>query len=119
MLCDECNKHPIHNKNLSLDNFLKSQYYYTFSIYDVKGGKYDCELETEYAKYIESEKFYHVYIDLKKATSACRIGSCNGKETLAKIIGGINNLKVPHLDISNMTDIHQLLDKLKLYNLFS
>ena len=119
MVCDECNKNPIHNKNLSLDNFLATQYYYTFTIFDQDEGKYKGVLEAEYAKYIENDRFYHVYIDLKESVSSCRIGSCNGKETLAKIIDGMNNLKVSHLDISHMTDIHQLLDKLKLYNLFS
>ncbi len=119
MLCDECYKTPIHSKHLSLENFLSSQYYYTFTIFDQENGQYKSVLEAEYAKYIENDKFYHVYMDLKEATSSCRIGSCNGKETLGTIIAGTNKIEVPNLNTVNMPGIHQLVDKLKLYNLFS
>lgn len=119
MVCNECNKNPVHSKHLSLDNFLTTQYYYTFTLFDQENGQYKGVLESEYAKYIENDKFYHVHMNLKEATSACRVGSCNGTETLGTIIDGINRIEVPNLNTANMKDIYQLVDKLKLYVLFS
>ncbi|HEY5268311.1 MAG TPA: hypothetical protein VII94_04210 [Candidatus Saccharimonadales bacterium] len=119
MVCDECNKTPIHSRQLSIDNFLSSQHYYTFTIFDQKNGKYKCELEREYVKYTENSKFYHVHVDLKETTSVCQIGSCNVKDTIGILMSKINKIETPNLNISNITDIRQLVDKCKLYNLFS
>jgi len=124
MQCDECVKRPI-NKNrgigLSTLNEMYSNYYfYNFALKAEEGDDFfECRPIAESIKYVIDDKFYHLDFDILANSGYCKMGDCRGDTSLNDMLKGLLSLDLPNLDMSRIQNVDQLVNKLKLYNLFS
>lgn len=125
MMCDLCAKEPILKDRYppigysSLLNINTNQHRYTFCLQGNDKGGFDGRLSRESIKYVRDGKFYHVDFDLVDKQGSCKMGSCDMKQTLDDLVSKMMNLHVPVFDASKIQNIDTLVEKLKLYNLFS
>lgn len=132
MICDECRRVPIIKSRglgfTSLQDLRTVQYFYQFALKakllsdDIKEeivSNYTCELSFEKVKYIQDDKFYHVDSDLTNNETFIKMGTNKGATRLGDLLDTYLDLTVPKLDMKRIETIEQLVDKVKLYNLFS
>jgi hypothetical protein len=123
MMCKTCAQIPTREKEtlgyISLMEVRTVQYYYSFSLLPTIDDRYDILLDREKIKYVRDDKFYHIDIDLTTRRAFCGIGSCAGNIIISDMISKMTNIKLPEMDLENVRDIDQLVEKLRIYNLFS
>jgi hypothetical protein len=51
--------------------------------------------------------------------ASCKMGDCRGETTLDQMLNGLMDLDLPNLHMIGIQNTDQLVNKLKLYNLFS
>lgn len=129
MACAKCRYSPItpekDGRSLGslgmsmLMDIRKIQHYYSFDLYADANGTYDGNLGKETIKYSKDDKFYHLDVDLKTKQANFKMGTCAGHDMLETLLEGLLDLKVPNVDTSKFTSIEQVIEKFKLYNLFS
>lgn len=122
MICDYCVAQPIHKTRsmgyTTLMQIRENQYYYTFELVgNEKTGTYEGLLEHEILKYTHEGKFYHIDAYLQTGHASVRMGSCDGNVSLDKMLNGFINISVPSL--TKMESLEQIVEKMKLYTLFS
>jgi hypothetical protein len=124
MQCDECVKTPIlKNRSLgftTLQNISSNYYFYNLMLKSkLNDENFDCYLIGESIKYVQNDKFYHIDFDIKEGKASCKMGDCRGDAILDDMLNGMLSLDLPNLDMSRIWNTEQLVNKLKLYNLFS
>jgi hypothetical protein len=123
MICDKCKEQPIYkSRSLGMTTLMDvttTQHYYTFILLGDGEGNYDGNLDSEKIKYVNNEKFYHVDADLRTHEAQLRVGSSKGSVKLEDMLNGYRNFHAPHIDMRKVTDLDKLIDKIKIYNLFS
>ena len=128
MQCDECTKQPIlKSRSLgftALDNINSNYYFYNFSLSaetgeDIHEENFKCTPIGESIKYVQNDKFYHIDFDIKEGKASCKMGDCRDDAILDDMLNGMLSLDLPNLDMSRIQNTEQLVNKLKLYNLFS
>lgn len=122
MMCEVCRERPIIKPRsmgfTTLMQLQENQYFYTFELIGYeKHGTYRGQLEHEILKHNRDGRFYHVDAYIQTGHAACRIGTCEGTDSLDKMLKGFINLNVPSL--SKMESLDQIVEKMKLYTLFS
>jgi hypothetical protein len=122
MSCPECWNVPIteHKLITTVQDVLQRNllHRYTFRI-SGKEDRYFCDLEEETIKFHDEEKFYHIHVDLATGQSTFQMGHCHGDTLVQQLLDSVMNLQVPQFNPSSIQNIEQLVDKCKLYNLFS
>ncbi len=123
MVCDECRKEKGFNYNngiATLNEIDQNKYFYNFLL-DYKYGEdlYECHLVGEVVRHTRNEKFYHLSKNHVTGETDCKMGRNDPKAILDDMLKGMLNLKLPHMDLTKIRDIDHLVDKIKLYNLFS
>jgi hypothetical protein len=123
MMCRRCSRQHLHkSKTLgssTISDINVSHHYYTFILRGNNKGSFDGYLSHESVKCVRDGKFYHVDFDLYTKQAVCKMGSCDVKQTLDDLVSKMMNLHVPVFDASRIQNIDTLVEKLKLYNLFS
>jgi hypothetical protein len=126
MICRRCSHQYLRQSNKSrtlgastISDINVNQHYYTFILRGNNKGSFDGYLSHESVKCVRDGKFYHVDFDLYTKQAVCKMGSCDVKQTLDDLVSKMMNLHVPVFDASRIQNIDTLVEKLKLYNLFS
>lgn len=125
MMCDKCSKVPITKSRgigySTLISIQYTQYVYSFLLkHDAsKENGYKVSPLEEKVKYVRDEKFYHVEADLVSGRADFKMGSCKGTDSLDSMLKGMLSLPVPQFNMQRIRDIDHLVEKVKLYNLFS
>lgn len=129
MACPKCRFSPITQERdgrslgsfgfSSLIDIRRVQHYYSFDLFADAAGTYDGNLGKETIKYYKDDKFYHLDVDLKTKQANFKMGTCVGTDMLEHLLDGLLDLNVPNFDTSRITSIDQMIEKFKLYNLFS
>lgn len=96
-----------------------NSHFFTFSIKEVGQGRFDCSLQEEVFKFFDSGKFYHANANLIDGSGVLKMGTYDGKSTLDQILESCMIFNMPKFDVSKISTINQLIEKIKLYNLFS
>lgn len=122
MVCDICNEHPVtKERNLGYTTVMQikeNQYSYSFILSGSARKKtYRGELTHEVLKYTRDGKFYHVDTYLQTGHATVRMGTCESTDTLDMMLKGFMNLSIPSL--TKMESVDQIVEKIKLYTLFS
>ena len=120
MMCSVCVKQNFHtDQSLGFTSLLDMrvlQYYYTFWYYT---STQDGHLGIEKIKYPHDEKFYHIDANLVTGKAYCKMGSFKAGTTVDDMLGSFLNLELPQLDMKKINNTSDLMNKIKLYNLFS
>lgn len=123
MMCDVCKReNPISTfgEASSLITINWNKYFYGFKLNYVPGAEcYQCNLLAEIVRYTRDQKFYHVNKNHVSGEADCKMGKNDPEAILDDMLRGMLNLKLPHMDLTKIRDIDHLVDKIKLYNLFS
>jgi len=86
---------------------------YTFDLFGDTKGNFDCLLNCEDIRFHTKTNFYHIKTDFNKNITNIKSGSFKGT------IDNIISMKVPQLNSTNILSTDKLIEKIKLYNLFS
>lgn len=100
------------NAHSSLDNIKKQGCSYSFYFYGDSKGNYDIKQTTEYIRYCNDEEFYHINTDFMKGST---LHHARFEDNLADTL----TLHIPVANMSAVKNIDQLINKFKLYTLFS
>jgi hypothetical protein len=123
MMCRLCSQQHLHKSRTlgssTISDINVNQHYYAFILRGNTKGSFDGHLSHELIKCVRDGKFYHVDFSLTDRRAACKMGSCDMKQTLDDLVLKMMNLHVPVFDASRIQNIDTLVEKLKLYNLFS
>lgn len=133
VMCDRCHKVPTHKfmgrTVPTVDNIKHQVHFYTFTIIpnDViylpeDGGrpdKYECHPGMEVIKHFDGEKFYHMTGHVGGGSAAFNMGYLNMEDTLDQLVSSTSIIKVPKFNPAVITSIEQMVEKMKIYNLFS
>lgn len=124
MQCDECTKIPtLKSRGLgftALDNIYNNCYFYNFIISSsFEDNTFSCSLIEESIKYMKDDRFYHLNFNINDGEAHCTIGNCGGEIILTQMIEGLLYLDLPSLDMSRIKNVDQIINKLKIYTLFS
>lgn len=87
---------------------------YTFSLFGDDDGYFDANLDWEDVKFYNKHNFYHINTKFSEKRTWLLHG-VNEKDGEANV----NSISFPAIFTTNVNDISQLLNKLKLYNVFS
>lgn len=128
MQCEECVKLPGVNPGIkvksrsfgpaTLYNIRLQCHQYIFNIYEINNS-FICSLNCETIKYNDGNKFYHFSTDLTVGSAHFSMGDCQTDHTVDHIVKSTMHLNVPKFDATKIVKLGQLVDKIKLYNLFS
>ena len=94
-------------------------HYYTFCMVREENDTFGCYLEKEIIRYNKDDKFYHMMANLSDKSATFRMGSCNNKELIGQLLDSMMHIDVPKFDSSAIQSIDQIIEKIKIYNLFS
>jgi len=124
MQCDECTKCPILKGRsigfTTLENINSNYYFYNLMLKSkADDNNFECSLIGESVKYVQNDKFYHLDFDIKEGKATCKMGDCHGDTILDDMLNGLMSLDLPNLHMSGIQNTEQLVNKLKIYNLFS
>jgi hypothetical protein len=123
MACIDCTggkaANLVSSKTVTIRNIRAMQHFYTIAISGNADNKFDSYLMGEFFYYVEKDKCYHVKVDLLDKHATCIIGNCGGSNTLADIYSSTLELDLPNFDSSKIQSMEQLINKLKIYTLFS
>lgn len=123
MCCSECKRTPIHkSRGLGITTLLDIRsvhHYYTFTLMADAEGNYDGNLGNEIVRYWKDNKFYHLDVDLSSKKANFKMGTNAGTDILERLLEGLLDLTVPNFDPKKLTSVEQMIEKFKLYNLFS
>jgi hypothetical protein len=123
MMCDTCKQeNPISTfrDQTSLITLNSNKYFYNFKLDKVSDSElYDGHLIGEVVRYTRNKKFYHLNKNHVSGEADCKMGSSDLNAILDDMLRGMLNLKLPSMDLTRIRDIDHLVDKIKLYNLFS
>lgn len=127
MMCQQCRSVAHINKGmergeLSLSNIRSSVHFYTFLLHfqsDNLSGNYNCSWGIEAILYHSEGKLYHLSGSIGGGPAAFHMGNCNSKMKVGKIIDSLFSLQTPQFDPSRLQTLEQMVEKIKIYNLFS
>lgn len=124
VMCEQCHKVPTHKfmgrTVPSLDNIKLQVHFYTFNLLPQEGGdEYKCLPGMEIIKHFDGDKFYHMTGHVGGGTAAFNMGNLVMEDTLDQLIGSTSIIKVPKFNPAVITSIAQMMEKMKIYNLFS
>jgi hypothetical protein len=123
MACEKCQCAPIHKSrglgHTTLLDIKSIHHYYSFSLMADAQGNYDGHLNNETLKYHKEDKFYHLDVDLQTKHANFKMGTNAGYDILEHLLEGFMSIDIPNLDVTRITSLDQMIDKFKLYNLFS
>jgi hypothetical protein len=97
----------------SINNLRDSAVYYSFYTYPNKYGVYTTSFSYETIRYSDGTKFWHVNTSANEHKSIIYYGKFS--DPISKAI----YLTVPDMNLSNVKTKEQLIDKIKMYTLFS
>lgn len=122
MHCEDCAMSPMEvDRPLSHTAvaFLKQQTHrYSFNITQ-GGGLFTCQLQEEAIKYYKDEKYYHLFANLIDGSASFEMGSYTGSNTVDQLVNSFVSLKAPKFDPATITNLDQMVKKIKTYILFS
>lgn len=99
-------------------NNIKSQgTFYSFAIYTNTLGTYEADILSDNIRYYNANEFWHLNTDFKKTDQDSATNLYHGKfnQSLTEIF----KLSIPTVNVSNIKTKEQLINKFKLYTLFS
>lgn len=97
----------------TIDNLKELSCHFSFTLFGDSSGQYDVSLHTEKIHYFNHEEFWHVNVWYNSDHTA--IHNAKFDDKLEKML----TLRLPAVDLKNVKNIEQLIDKVKLYTLFS
>lgn len=97
----------------SISNLTELRCAYAFELYGDSEGNFDCYLKWEDIMYHDDKSFYHVKTSFQQDITKIKAGQF--KDNLDSII----NLDVPTFKTNNILSKEKLIEKIKLFNLFS
>lgn len=123
-MCEKCYAVPItkhHSTGVTtLENIRYPVHYYTFDIIPGdEANKYECVPGIECIKYRTDEKFYHLAAKLGGGETSFQMGFLHSDTIIQQLLDSLYNLKVPYFNSANIKSVDQLINKMKIYNLFS
>lgn len=122
MQCEECQQVPLLKSRspgiTTLTDIKHIVHRYYFTILEIDDS-FTCSLISESVKYHINDTFYHMSADLIKGAAQLKMGSCDGKELIDQLLDSVMHLDIPKFDATKITTLQQMVDKIKLYNLFS
>jgi len=86
---------------------------YTFDLFGDAEGNFDCQLNWEDISFHTKREFHQIKTNFKEDTTSIKSGAFNG--TLDDII----RMNVPAVKTNTIPTTDKLIEKIKLYNLFS
>lgn len=98
----------------SLNNLKSFRCAYAFKIFYDVDGNFTCKLSWEDIKFYHSNEFYHCLTDFDKNESSIKSGNFQS-DTIDSII----RINVPIVNTNKFLNKEVLINKIKLYNLFS
>lgn len=121
MRCEECSEVPLAAlQATSIDNLIRINNYYTFSLLSAIDGTLTCQLEEESIRYTDDDAFYHLRANCTKGNATITMGQLKGKGlTVEEMIRNTMRLAIPKIDFRKFITIEQVVAKVKFYNLFS
>lgn len=127
MLCPECDDYGAAAGSFAgrlltpvapdLQRLQKHTHNYTILVSSTQDNNFECEIDSETFHYTKDGKFYQV-ISRPGGPAAFRMGFCGLDTTLSKMEDSLN-LEVPGFDFTKVKEIDRLIEKIKIYNLFS
>ncbi len=87
---------------------------YTFELFGDAEGNFDSILNWEDIRFCTKTDFYHIKTNFKEGKTWIKSGNFK-KDTLETIV----SMNVPAVNATNILTTEKLLEKIKLYNLFS
>jgi hypothetical protein len=123
MMCDTCkteNFSTPFREGSSLTSLNQNKYFYNFVLKYSPGEEiYQGNLIGEIIRHTRNNKFYHITKNHVNGETNCKMGTNEPQTTLDNMLKGMLNLKLPSMDLTKIRDIDHLVEKIKLYNLFS
>jgi hypothetical protein len=97
----------------SIDNLKKKICFYSFALNINDDGTYNCWMFREFAGFSLDNSFFHINTDFTTGTS--RIFRADFTQKLEDLM----DLSVPAVNLTNTHNKEQLINKIKIYNMFS
>lgn len=127
MMCSQCRSVPfihddMHQGQLASVNIGKPRHFYTFFLSFPSNsltGKFECEGGIEMIIHHSAGKMYHLTGTVGGGTANFNMSRYRKKIRMDRIINDRFGLTVPQFDPSKIQNTDQLMEKIKLYNLFS
>lgn len=134
LMCPECHRTPVHlfgERGVpTLENIKHQVHYYTFSLtpqVPTEVSKetnciectYVCNPGLEVVKYFDNDKFYHLNARIDGGAASFTMGCLDSEDILDQLISSTSTLKVPRFNPAVIKDVNQMMQKMKIYNLFS
>jgi len=126
--CSECAKSKnipveIETTATTISMVRESIHFYNFYLFPV----IDTEVSQTYMmgpgreniRYLRNDKFYHMSARIGGGEATFRLGRCAGTDLLEQLLDSLMNLKVPQFDPIRIQSVDALVEKIKIYNLFS
>lgn len=108
-----CSNHSDITAILSIDSMDKMACGYSFFVHPMNNGNYGIYLHSETVHYRDKKDFWHVDVSYPRQVSIIAHARFSQK------IDKVKYLNVPIINLSNVKNKEQFLDKIKLYTLFS
>ena len=126
MQCEDCatistfsEMASVKKADTTLKNVRRLHHFYSFDIQVKDDNTFTCIPELEVIRYHRDDKFYHVTANLADGSARFKMGSCNSGEIINQLLSSLMKLDVPKFDPFTIKSIDQLIEKIKIYNLFS
>jgi hypothetical protein len=144
MLCDTCVGTPIYNKDTTSGDFdftvkelQKECHFYSFIVnpnfvlkdltdtvlfsraLDKTRRVADFIPEREVIMHTRDLKFYHMVAKIPEGNTRFRMGTCDAQATLDTLLKGYMEIDAKGYSAANIKCLDQLVNKIRLYNLFS
>lgn len=75
--------------------------------------------DKEVIKCHRDNKFYHMSATLGGGEAIFKMGNCASETLVQQLLDSLMSLKIPYFDPARIQSIDQLIEKIKLYTLFS
>lgn len=110
-------------KITTLNDIRDQAHFYTFHLFPVidtdTSHTYMIGPGKEVVKHYRDDKFYHMSASVGGGEASFKLGNCAGTDIIERLITGMMNLQVPKFDPIRIQNIDQMVEKIKIYNLFS
>jgi hypothetical protein len=103
------------NFGTTLDSLRDTTCQYGFTLFGDSQGNYDVNLTTDFVYWHDDKEFWHV--NTYFATGFTQVYHSTYGNTMEDLLR--NRLEIPAINLKSVTNAEQLLQKLKLYTLFS
>jgi len=120
MICDICAKKQFKKiavGHSTIPSIKENVYFYSFVLVGDNFNNFDGELGWEIVRHTSGGKFYHMDTQLSDNSISYRMGNIN--DTLDYLLKSMISIQVKDVNVSYIKSIDQLINKMKLYGVFS